>query len=552
MPPPSLADIVEKVREGIVRIQGKTGAGSGFVIDPAGHILTNAHVIAGEDELTVIFDDGATSTPRVIGSDSKRDIALLKVEAELPLTALPLATRMREGEGVVALGYPLHLRDGITVTTGIISAFRVSRVVTYVQTDAAINPGNSGGPLLNLAGEVVGMNTSALRTIPGRSFDAQGIGFAIRSDSLAFSSLTMWAGASATSTPTSAPDSMPSEMPATTSDAFGPLRGVIDHGPEDGFASTFDSRTSASDFVTEATFTVPHDLTGSAWSAGFLLRIGDHNSLHVLLIHRSGVWRHYLRSGESGEYQLIEAASSSNIRTGIGAQNHLRVVAVDDIGWLFVNGAYEATLRLSGPVDPGSVALIGALFRGGQTGARSIRFSGFTVRSLSKIHGPSSGAIEHNPDNGLIEVEETFTSMADGIVEATFYNPYTASEGDWSSGFLFRRSSTGDFHAVGFDESGRWFHRLRRATGSEELLAERDSTHLIATGPDGRNHLRIIALGEEGRLFINGTYVGRLDLSGWTGTGSVDAVGGYFRGHGIASKSTRFEDFTVWSADGSP
>ena len=543
---------MEKVREGIVRIQGKTGAGSGFVIDPAGHILTNAHVIAGEDELTVIFDDGATSTPRVIGFDSKRDIALLKVEAELPLTALPLATRMREGEGVVALGYPLHLRDGITVTTGIVSAFRVSRVVTYVQTDAAINPGNSGGPLLNLAGEVVGMNTSALRTIPGRSFDAQGIGFAIRSDSLAFSSLTMWAGASATSTPTSAPDSMPTEMPATTSDAFGPLRGAIDHGPEDGFASTFDSRTSASDFVTEATFTVPHDLTGSAWSTGFLLRIGDHDSLHVLLIHRSGVWRHYLRSGESGEYQLIEAASSSNIRTGIGAQNHLRVVAVDDMGWLFVNGAYETTLKLSGLVDPGSVALIGALFRGGQTGARSIRFSGFTVRSLSKIHGPSSGAIEHDPDNGLIEVEETFTSMADGIVEATFHNPFSASEGDWTSGFLIRRSGSGDFHALGIDESGRWFHRLRTGSGSEEQLAERDSRHLLATGPGGSNHLRIIALGGDGRLFVNGTYVGRLDLSGWLKTGSVDAVGSYFRGHGIAGKSTRFENFTVWSVDRAP
>ena len=535
-----------------MRIQGKTGAGSGFVIDPAGHILTNAHVIAGEDELTVIFDDGATSTPRVIGSDSKRDIALLKVEAELPLTALPLATRMREGEGVVALGYPLHLRDGITVTTGIISAFRVSRVVTYVQTDAAINPGNSGGPLLNLAGEVVGMNTSALRTIPGRSFDAQGIGFAIRSDSLAFSSLTMWAGASATSTPTSASDSMPSETPATTSDAFGPLRGVIDHGPEDGFASTFDSRTSASDFVTEATFTVPHDLTGSAWSAGFLLRIGDHDSLHVLLIHRSGVWRHYLRSGESGEYQLIEAASSSNIRTGIGAQNHLRVVAVDDMGWLFVNGAYESSLELSGLVESGSVALIGALFRGGQTGARSIRFSGFTVRSLSKIHGPSSGAIEHDPTMASSRWKRPSLRWRTELSKLPSTIRTSASEGDWSSGFLIRRSGSGDFHAVGIDESGRWFHRLRTGAGSEEQLAERDSRHLLATGPGGSNHLRIIALGGDGRLFVNGTYVGRLDLSGWLKSGSVDAVGSYFRGHGIAGKSTRFEDFTVWSVDRAP
>ena len=133
--------MIEKARVGVVRIQGSAGAGSGFIIDPAGHILTNEHVIADEDKLIVIFDDGATSTTRVVGADPERDIALLKVEAASPLTALPLAARMREGEEVVALGYPLHLRDGITVTTGIISAFRVSPVVAYVQTDAAINPG---------------------------------------------------------------------------------------------------------------------------------------------------------------------------------------------------------------------------------------------------------------------------------------------------------------------------------------------------------------------------------------------------------------------------
>ena len=530
-----------------MRIQGATGAGSGFVIDPAGHILTNAHVIAGENELTVIFDDGATSTSRVVASDYERDIALLKVEAEGPLTALPLATRMREGEGVLALGYPLHLRDGITVTTGIISAFRVSPVVTYVQTDAAINPGNSGGPLLNFSGEVVGMNTSVLRTIPGRSFEAHGIGFAIRSDSLASSSLIIWAGASATSTPMSAPGSTP-----MLADGFGPARGALNDGPPAGFVSTFDSHTPAADFVTEATFTAPYDLTGSVWSAGFLLRLDDQNSFHVLLIHQSGIWRHYLRSGDLGDYEMLEAASSSNIRTGIGAQNHLRVVAVGETGWLFVNGAYEAKLELSDRVKPGSIALIGALFRGDELRGRSIRFSDFTVRTLRKVYGPRDGAIEHDPDNGLIEVQRTFTSMRDGIVEATFHNPYAASEGDWSSGFLLRRSVGGDFHAVGFDESGRWFHRLRTGTGPEKQLAERASTHLLDTAPDGSNHLRLIALGGDGRLFVNGTYVGRLDLSGWTGAGSVDAVGGYFRGHGIAGKYTRFEDFTVWSADRAP
>ena len=527
----------------MVRIQGRAGAGSGFVIDPAGHILTNEHVIADEEYLTVIFDDGATTTPLVIGTDPKRDIALLKVETGSPLTALPLATHMREGEGVVALGYPLHLRDGITVTTGIISAFRVSPVVAYVQTDAAINPGNSGGPLLNLSGEVVGMNTSVLRTIPGRSFDAQGIGFAVRSDSLAFNSLMMWSNAYATSTPALAPDTTPAEAPPTTADT----QSTKEDSSEGGIVSAFERRAGATDLVAEATFTMPHDPTGSAWISGFLLRLHE-DSFHALLMHRSGVWRHYLRSGETEQPELVDEASSPNISTDTGAQNHLRVVVMGDTGWLFINGAYEAKLDLSGLEDPGSVGLIGAFYRGNEVRGGSISFSGFAVRPLRKVYGPRSGAIEHDPDNGRIDVQRTFISMADGIVEATFHNPYPASEGDWSSGFLIRRRG-GDFYALGIDESGKWFHRLRSGTGTEELLAEHDSADLISTGPDESNHLRFIALGGDGWLFLNDTYVEMLDLSGWTSAGSVDAVGAYFRNHGIAGKSTKFEDFTVWSAD---
>ena len=527
----------------MVRIQGRAGAGSGFVIDPAGHILTNEHVITDEEELTVIFDDGATTTPLVIGSDPKRDIALLKVETGSPLTALPLATHMREGEGVVALGYPLHLRDGITVTTGIISAFRVSPVVAYVQTDAAINPGNSGGPLLNLSGEVVGMNTSVLRTIPGRSFDAQGIGFAVRSDSLVFGSLVMWAGAYATSTPALTPESTTTEMLSTPADAQSPK----EDSPEGGFVTAFDRRAGATDMVAEATFTVPHDPTGSAWTAGLLLRLHE-DSFHALLMHRTGAWRHYLRTGETGEYELIESSPSPNIDTGIGAQNQLRVVVLGDDAWLFVNGSYEAKLDLSGLPKAGSVAVTGAYYGGNEIRDSATSVSGFAVRPMRKIYGPRDGAIEHDPDNGRIDVQPTFISMADGIVEATFHNPYPASEGDWSSGFLIRRRG-GDFYAVGIDESGKWFHRLRSGAGSEELLAEHDSADLISTGPDESNHLRFIALGGDGWLFLNDTYVEMLDLSGWTSAGSVDAVGAYFRNHGIEGKSTRFEDFTIWSAD---
>ena len=135
-----------------MRITGTSGSGSGFVVDSAGYILTNDHVVHGAGRLTVVFDDGARVTARVVASDAARDIALLRVETARRLTALPIATGTREGDQVVALGYPLDLRGRMTVTQGIVSAFRTVEGVAHVQTDAAINPGNSGGPLLNPQG----------------------------------------------------------------------------------------------------------------------------------------------------------------------------------------------------------------------------------------------------------------------------------------------------------------------------------------------------------------------------------------------------------------
>ncbi len=134
----------------IVGIYGS--AGSGFIVDKNGHILTNVHVIRGQENLTAVLDNGTRRTARVIAYDIPRDIALLKISAA-GLTALPFAARVREGEEVVAIWYPLDLGQSITTTRGIVSAFRTYGGVRYVQTDAALNPGNSGGPLLNMRGK---------------------------------------------------------------------------------------------------------------------------------------------------------------------------------------------------------------------------------------------------------------------------------------------------------------------------------------------------------------------------------------------------------------
>nr|WP_318658492.1 DegQ family serine endoprotease [Indioceanicola profundi] len=160
-----------------------TSLGSGFVIDATGYIVTNNHVIEGADEITVIFQDEEQTelTAELIGTDPATDLALLKVETNAKLTTLGWGNSdtIRVGDWVVAIGNPFGL--GGTVTAGIISArsrdINAGSYDDFLQTDAAINRGNSGGPLVNLKGEVIGINTAIFSQTGG----SVGIGFAIPS-----------------------------------------------------------------------------------------------------------------------------------------------------------------------------------------------------------------------------------------------------------------------------------------------------------------------------------------------------------------------------------
>jgi serine protease Do len=153
-----------------------SGNGSGMILNREGYILTNNHVVASAEKMTVTLNDGRQYPARLIGRDAYADIAVLKIEAP-NLTPITLgdSDRLRPGEWVIAVGSPLGFDH--TVTQGIVSALSrripdLNSNLSFIQTDAAINPGNSGGPLANLKGEVVGINTA----ISGRG---QNIGFAI-------------------------------------------------------------------------------------------------------------------------------------------------------------------------------------------------------------------------------------------------------------------------------------------------------------------------------------------------------------------------------------
>jgi len=155
------------------------GVGSGFVLSPDGFIMTNAHVVEGADEVIVTFTDKRELKARVVGTDRRTDVAVIKVEAAgLPAVRIGDVSRLRVGEWVMAIGSPFGLDN--TVTAGIVSAKQrdTGDYLPFIQTDVAINPGNSGGPLLNLRGEVVGINSQ----IYSRSGGFMGISFAIPID----------------------------------------------------------------------------------------------------------------------------------------------------------------------------------------------------------------------------------------------------------------------------------------------------------------------------------------------------------------------------------
>src|SRR5262245_55317367 len=187
----TVTGVVDLVAPAVVKIEvthrsrrnreGAGGAGSGFVFSDEGLVLTNAHVVAEAASVKVILPDGRARDGTVIGIDPDTDLAVLKISADhLAAIRLGTAHTLRQGQLVVAIGNPFGFQH--TVTAGVVSATgrslraQTGRLMTgLIQTDAALNPGNSGGPLLNSAGEVVGINTAVI-------LPAQGISFAVSAD----------------------------------------------------------------------------------------------------------------------------------------------------------------------------------------------------------------------------------------------------------------------------------------------------------------------------------------------------------------------------------
>jgi serine protease Do len=199
---PDVAGVADRVRPAVAFIavraagaqgafggvQPRQGVGSGAIFDPQGYILTNNHVVEGGQQIKVVLPDGREFDARLVGRDPESDIAVIKIDGQnLPVARLGDSDKLKVGEWVVAIGNALGLEGGPTVTAGVVSAVKRTvdlpgpaggSIENAIQTDTAINPGNSGGPLINLNGEIVGINTLVAGQVSA-DYQAQGIGFAI-------------------------------------------------------------------------------------------------------------------------------------------------------------------------------------------------------------------------------------------------------------------------------------------------------------------------------------------------------------------------------------
>ncbi len=540
-PAASLSTMIKQIRPAVVRIQSSSGTGSGVIFETqgqTGYIITNHHVVEGSAQVTVTVNDSANYTGSVLGTDQVRDLAVVSICCGR-FKSLPFgnAVVLEPGDEVVAIGYPLGLPGEATVTRGIVSAVRYDS--TYrgdvIQTDAAINPGNSGGPMLSTSGEILGINTFRYeQSQSGRPIE--GLSFAISEQTVRQQIPTLRAGRPV---PTPAPTRRPAATPTPgrTSD-FGPISGELRHDPADGFIETEYANVSIANVAVEATFVNPYSAAFNSWDYGFMLRDQPAGPFISLAVTSDRRWALSWRDWPTGESVQVGGGTIPSFDTNAGGKNHLRIVAIESRGWLFVNGEFVSSLDLSAVTRAGAVAIFSGSFTGNEIAGAVTQFENFRGNRLSKRYGPADGKLEKEP--GLIAAHDSGIRTRDLVVEAEFVNPQGS---DWDYGFIIRRPGPGRLEVIGLTDNAWWFHETHDV-GDDEYTTVAEG-YLSAAGADfrSRNHLLLLAFGDSGWLLVNGQLVASLDLGHNLDSGPVSAMGDFFQNH---QGSPSFEDFNVW------
>ena len=313
----------------------------------------------------------------------------------------------------------------------------------------------------------------------------------------------------------------------------------------------------------EATFLNPDLANGERWEHGFMLKGKPGNTFHVIYILGGGAWRHSLRLGKGEPTTSIRQEVFSGIDKNSGGKNRMRLVVIGSQGWLFINNQPQGQLDLSG-VEYDRADL--SLWK--ESAGAVTRFEHFNVwkwhPSLQKlssapgtpnagpltssdlayapVYGPASGVIIHDlqrPTNRL-EVFRGPLVEGDLMVEATFHNPSAGGERDWNYGFLLRQPELGMYQWI-YITPGSWVSKWRPSLEDYTQTIRDRRSSLIDQTPGGTNQLRLVVIGNEVDIFINGKYAGHTTILGSADNAPITlAVNDEWEG------VTRFDGFTVW------
>ena len=338
-------------------------------------------------------------------------------------------------------------------------------------------------------------------------------------------------------------DSLQTNQPTTS---FGPWSGTIDKSEEYSQIGYKASNTNLSNLVIEADFDIPYYPYGfSDWSLGFQFRSND-TGMYRLIITNKKSWHLYYQNSGS-EFSEIASGNSAQISTStfdLYKSNKLKVILQDDLGWLFINDRYISDLDVSAISTQGETYIVSAIYYDENF---VVDVNDFKISSLTSVISNQNGIINHDSPGDLMPTSELLSDLSDVIIEATFENPYSVYEGNWSYGFGLRDLNPTTFYAVVLSSDGYWDHILRsESKGRDGVLMTYGSTSVnLANGAS--NTMKVILHGSRGLLYVNGVFMGELDTKDILGTGNVYLIGAYYEDSKLFGKSTKYTNYNVWS-----
>ena len=290
-------------------------------------------------------------------------------------------------------------------------------------------------------------------------------------------------------------------------------------------------------FTISADFEVPYSESVGDWSVGFIFRNPTRNNLSYVSAW-DGIYGHYER--HDGEDTLIDAGYVSNQNRNVGDKNKMKLIVIEDRGWLFVNSEYVTDLDVGGASERGSLEIATGFFTGEEVAGETTRVSDIRASALEKLHGPSSGTLTQS--DTFIAVSEANIDVEFAYASAEFSMPDDLD--NWSAGLMFRKREREDYLLFRISSSGTWEVNHATTSGDDwRDITQGYSSEIDIDNPI-LNRIEVFYMGEVAVVYVNGQVLGAADISAISGSGDVTVAYGLYSGDDHSA--AQFENFVVY------